>query len=1546
MIRSESTSRVVRVLLVGGAEGDRLALRRLLAESSGAGSEVAEASDLAQAKAAIARARPDCVLLDGDAADGALGELRTIVADYGIHAFGIVLLADPGASVDAVKALENGAHDFLLKGQFDADRLQQAVRNAVEKAAGHHAQEAGRAELVRRNDELESRLIHLEREATERRSAELTLASSQAFLQSVVSATTDCVKVLDLDGRILWMSENGQRMMEIADFSVIDGTEWAQLWGHSGKTEQARAAVAAARDGKVARFQGCRLMPGGIEKWWDVSLSPINGRKGRAERILCVSRDVSDRHVADVALRESEARLRLATATGKVGVWDWDILADKVTWTDSLYGIHGMNPGTFDGTLAAFAKLIHSEDRARVEQAFYEALTGGGPHELEFRALRPDGGVVWLFTNATVVHEDGRPVRMLGATLDVTERKRAEQHTEFLAQLGQQLDLLSDPDEMVRVAQEAVGRHLDVQRCSFFEVDETGVRAVIRDDWRKPGLEGAGGEYLLDEYGSPGFVKRLAQARFSVSDVAEDPLTKDRAESHLRMGTRAFATAPYYQDGRWIAGLAVLAGEPRHWREDELNLLEQAVVRVWPHVEKARADRLLIDSAEQLKLAASAARLGPWSYDAFTDIVTLSPRGAEIFGIPPGPFMTWTQMRELLHDEDRERAREAVECSLADRTEYAIEYRVIRPDGTTVWVASTGHGQYDADGRLFGMVGVVQDITSRKEAERAMWQLAVIVESSDDAIVSKNLDGVVLTWNTGAERLFGYKAHEIIGLPIIVLIPPENYNEEPFILERIRRGEPVESYETVRRHKSGRMLDVSLTVSPIRDKNGVIVGASKIARDISRRKAIENALARRTRTLEILNRAGNALVAERELEKVVRTIADAGREISGAGSGGLFCNSLDEKTGYADFYTFSGERRVFERRPVPRDDALLGPVVRGEGLVRIDDVQAGAADGGSLPDSGMPGELSPVRSFLAAPVKSGSGEILGGLFFAHAESAVFTQEMVEVIEALAAQAAIAIDNVRLHRAVQRELAEHKLAREAVRAREEQLRLVTNNAPVFLLQCDREYRYTFANQPYAARYGFTPETLLGRTIAEVAGPKAFEMAKHHIDAAFAGERVEFEMEIPYDMIGARWVHLVFVPERNPDGQVLGFVGVLTDITQRKSAELELERARDEALAASRAKDDFLAALSHELRTPLNPVLLLASDAAENPALPAEIRESFETIRRQVNLEARLIDDLLDLTRITRGKLSLERRALDVHAVIRDAVTTVRPDLETKKLTLAMHLDATKYSVFGDPVRLQQVFWNVLKNAVKFTGEGGDVTVRTGVGKKGDRLVVTVEDTGIGMTISELGRVFDAFSQGEHATAGGSHRFGGLGLGLAISRSIVEMHGGRIRAESPGRNRGAVFIVELPLMNASTPDEQTGGNDRAGVLTRTVATNGKRGRLLVIEDHAPTRATLKSLLERRNFEVFSAGNAVEARELVQRQPVDLVISDIGLPDVDGCTLMAELRSAHPLLPGIALSGYGMDEDIARTRAVGFVEHLTKPVNVGALERAIERIFSGKS
>lgn len=515
----------------------------------------------------------------------------------------------------------------------------------------------------------------------------------------------------------------------------------------------------------------------------------------------------------------------------------------------------------------------------------------------------------------------------------------------------------------------------------------------------------------------------------------------------------------------------------------------------------------------------------------------------------------------------------------------------------------------------------------------------------------------------------------------------------------------------------------------------------------------------------------------------------------------------------------------------------------------------------------------------------------------------------------------------------------------LRASEDRLSAVFQQAGAGIAQTDLSGRFVMVNDRYCEIVGRTREKLLNLRMQDIIHPADLG---HHVFLTenSARDGSSFVIETRYDRPtgGFVWVRNSVAFIRNAQGVVESALTVTEDITASKRTEKELERARDEALAASRAKDDFLAALSHELRTPLNPVLLLASESAEDPTLPANVRADFATIRKNVELEARLIDDLLDLTRITRGKLLLDMRPHDVHSILRDALATVQGELDLKSIVPTLKLGPGSAFVLGDAVRLQQVFWNVLKNAVKFTPDRGNITVETRVAVESGELVVEITDTGIGMQPSELERIFDAFSQGDHAGPAGSHRFGGVGLGLAISRMLTELHHGTIRATSAGRGCGAKFTIELPLMRSDSRVTATRlpapAAELPPVANGATGPQGLRGRVLLVEDHVPTRMTLQQLLLRRRYEVVAAGSVAEARALMEKEHVDFVISDIGLPDGTAYELMTELRTQRGLT-GIALTGYGMESDIARSHAAGFVIHLTKPLRVQSLDEALAKV-----
>jgi two-component system CheB/CheR fusion protein len=537
-----------------------------------------------------------------------------------------------------------------------------------------------------------------------------------------------------------------------------------------------------------------------------------------------------------------------------------------------------------------------------------------------------------------------------------------------------------------------------------------------------------------------------------------------------------------------------------------------------------------------------------------------------------------------------------------------------RPDGTRSWVEPFPTPFFDESGKVVGGINMLVDITARKQAGAAGALLAAIVQTSDDAIISKSLDGIITSWNKSAERLFGYTAQEAVGQSISMLFPPDRLDEELKIIDRLKRGERVDHFETIRVCKDGSQIEISLTVSPLKDATGRIVGASKVARDI--------------------------------------------------------------------------------------------------------------------------------------------------------------------------------------------------------------------------------------------------------------------------------------------------------------------------TELKRTRAELRKAKEIAEAANKSKDKFLAALSHELRTPLSPVLMTAAAMDMSPELPAAFRDDVAMIRRNVELEVKLIDDLLDLSRVVAGKLTLNIVTVDVNETIGHACTTCRQFLLEKAIRLQCDLpDASPY-LKADPARLQQVLWNLLRNAAKFTPERGDIYVSVSTIDE-QRVRIKIRDTGIGIAPDILPRIFDAFEQGDARI---TRQFGGMGLGLAISKALTEMHGGTIRAESDGRDRGATFTVELPSVSApkhsnAAPTKPEGSKE-----------NGLR--ILVVDDHADTTLVMSKLLSTYGHKVRTAGSAADALDLAGKEPFDVIVSDIGLPDATGYELMRQINSRYSI-KGIAMSGYGLDEDVRKSVEAGFSDHVVKPANIAQLERTIRRV-----
>ncbi len=523
-----------------------------------------------------------------------------------------------------------------------------------------------------------------------------------------------------------------------------------------------------------------------------------------------------------------------------------------------------------------------------------------------------------------------------------------------------------------------------------------------------------------------------------------------------------------------------------------------------------------------------------------------------------------------------------------------------------------------------------------------------------------------------------------------------------------------------------------------------------------------------------------------------------------------------------------------------------------------------------------------------------------------------------------------IQGHRLFTFIVRDVTERQRAEAELRSSEEQFRAFFDNAGVGTAQLNSEARFMRMNDRYCEITGFSREELMGMSPTELSHPDDRLRDTEYLERFLRGDIEVYDVEKRYVRKDGQviWVHVT--GGRNVTGSMRTAV-LIEDITARKQAQDELEEARRKAEEASRAKDHFLAVLSHELRTPLTPVLAGIALLQKGHTPPGAVPGRLELIRRNVELESRLIDDLLDLTRIVRGKLELYKRHVELCTIIDRAVEVCHADMEARGLHFGMDLGTGCYVIDADAARLQQVFWNLLKNAIKFTPHGGCV----GVNCRPDRasVVVEVKDSGIGIDPSALGRIFHAFAQAERSI---TRQFGGLGLGLTISRALVEAHGGTIEAYSQGQGKGSTFKVRLPLVSTET----TGITGSGASASETAQLAHRSLRILLVEDHGDTVEMMTRVLELHGHKVQSAGDVAAGLEAALQGTCDLLLSDLGLPDRSGLDLMQELRSRGSKLPAIALSGYGQERDIEQSRAAGFNAHLVKPVDIDRLLETIDK------
>jgi len=820
--------------------------------------------------------------------------------------------------------------------------------------------------------------------------------------------------------------------------------------------------------------------------------------------------------------------------------------------------------------------------------------------------------------------------------------------------------------------------------------------------------------------------------------------------------------------------------------------------------------------------------------------------------------------------------------------------------------------------------------------DAAARRLAAIVEFSDDAIVSKDLNGIVTSWNLAAERMFGYTAAEAVGQSITLIVPSERLSEEEHVLREIRAGRTVDHFETMRRRKDGTLVPISLTISPIRDADGRVVGASKIARDITERRRAEEALAAAEaqqndlrQRLVALVAASGTLFGSPKMHDVLPALVVLARTLLRADGYAVWL--LDPRVKQWRIGAAHGISDAFSR--------MLVESFRGEDVSAVAFTEplivTSVADTPLLENRARALREEGIESMMAVPLTIG-GHGTGTLVFYYRTPHEFDEVEVQTARALGNLAAAAIASAEMFEAQRR-------------SRE---------------QAERANRQTAFLAEASAALGSSldyEETL--RTVAQLAVPQIADwcavdvvdehgevqrLAVSHIDSAQASGAGSAVAEVIGFGTALMRPDMIVVPltaHRRTFG-ALTFVYADSgrtysdvdfrfahDMAYRAALAVENARAYRQVSAANRAKDEFLATLSHELRTPLNAVLGWARMLRGGAVSKEKMARAFEVVERNALAQLDLVEDLLDLSRVITGKFRLDVQAVNLTATINAAVEAIQPAATAKGITVKVDAGPDESLISGDEARLQQVIWNLLSNAIKFTLRGGRVTVA--LRRHESQFEIEVSDTGEGIEPAVLPYVFDRFRQGDSGTTR-AHQ--GLGLGLAIVRHIVELHGGRVDVTSPGKGQGATFVISLPFVQPPRMVAVRSGREVVIPARRPYAAVLSGVRALVVDDDSDTRELLAEVLRSRGVVVTAAASVEEGLAALDREVPDILLSDIAMPDRDGFDLIRLVRErpadrgGH--VPAVAITAYARPEDCERSLLSGYQMHVTKPVDIDEL------------
>ena len=1404
---------------------------------------------------------------------------------------------------------------------------------------GHWLHIEDRAVLLRGDDGQLLKMIGCTVDVTARKRVDAELQRRETFTSGVLGSITDGFFSLDRDWRITYINAAGERFLDRIPGDLIGKVLWDEFPGTVGSEfERVYRRVVA---GRVAEFFTAYYP--NFDRWYELTAYPA------PEGLSVYFRDITDRKRDDEQLRYSEQLHRVAFEQSPTGMVYVGPDGRFIKVNPAMCEITGYPAEELVGMTVY--DLTHLDDRERDAELLAPFLRGDTPtYENDKRYVRKDGGVRWVSITARMVTDaEGRPLHTVGVVLDITERKRAE--------------------AAVRLTSERLTLAVKCSQVVLFQQD-----LELRYIWhRNPEL----GLKFSDFIG-----KRDVDLMDRAADAA---VTEGLKREVIRTGVGQRQEILVQIQG--VDRHYDLLVEPQR---DAAGLISGVTCAAIDITERKRAETAQRETERDYRALADASLEIPYRMSAdWSTMLPLD--GRELFASSDRPLADWGWVDQYLPRDEHARVRQTISDAIAGKNLFEMEHRVLRLDESTGWVRSRSVPILDEKEEVIAWFGAASDITTRKQAEEERRLLASIVENSRDFIGISDTHGNLVYGNRAAMELVGVPDLEQVRRSKIIdyFVPEQRPFVAEVVLPAVIKDGRWIGELTFQHFRTGAAIPVWYDLFRVDDSaTGQPINFATITRDLTEQKRAQEALRaseeRRRLALDAaelgtwhVEPATRATKTDARYRAIFGTTEDwtdyfqafaviHPDDLPAVKEAVATATRLEDPTAYAIEYrivhpdgslrwvlangraSFEGAgptRRgvsfdgtvadITERKRAEEGRRLLASIVENSrDFIGISDTHGnpvhanraamelvGFQDLEQVRRSKIVDYFVPEqRQFVAEvvlPAVIKDGRWVGELTFQH----FVTGATIPVLYDLFRVDDPATGQPINFATITRDLTERKRDEERLRQSEARFRAAINAVSDIVWTNDAQGQMAGEQAAWGNFTGQDQESYQGYGWSQAIHP---DDAQPTIDAwneAVAGKQ-PFALEHRLRRSDGQWrlCSIRAVPILNDRGEITEWVGVHTDITEQR----ELHQAM---LETDRRKDEFLATLAHELRNPLAPIrngLQIMKLSGGNPDV---VEKSLGMMERQVGQMTHLIDDLMDLSRISGGKILLQKARLLIADVVQDAVDTSRPLIEERGHDLVVDVPPEPLYVDADRTRLAQVFGNLLNNAAKYTETGG--RLRVAVERHGGDVVVTVEDNGVGISPHMLTRVFDMFSQVDRSLEKSQ---GGLGIGLNIVKRLAEMHDGSIVAESDGHGAGSRFVVRLPMalsLNAEPRDE--------GVESVTVTA---RRRILVVDDNRDAAISLALVLEVMGHELQTAHDGLEALDLAAAFRPDLVLLDIGMPKLNGYDTARRIREQTwgKSMVLVALTGWGQDEDKRKSQEAGFDAHLVKPVDPTALDKLL--------